>query len=188
MSYRPWGRKTLQKLGWKWQKIFCAVLPSRREREREKFEKGFQKVFESVKALFLKNLKHDVRLIEKQVLSIEPGRGSLNFLNKISSDLYTYPLLSIFLLHNHSVGQPFRIEYFFNSPSLLKFHHIVFDSIRMILRWAPRWLLPWGDRWVDVQMMVDEARIHPRSFVSIPREHINVLLEKLCQLLLLLRR
>ena len=57
-----------------------------REREREKFEKGFQKVFESVKALFLKNLKHDVRLIEKQVQSIEPGRGSLNFLNKILID------------------------------------------------------------------------------------------------------
>ena len=35
------------------------------EREREKFEKGFEKVFESVKALFLKNLKHDVRLIKK---------------------------------------------------------------------------------------------------------------------------
>ena len=37
------------------------------EREREKFEKGFEKVFDSVKALVLKNLKHDVRLIEKQV-------------------------------------------------------------------------------------------------------------------------
>ena len=59
-------------------------MPSRRE--REKFEKGFEKVFESVKTLFLKNLKHDVRLIEKQVLSIEPGKGSLNFLNKISID------------------------------------------------------------------------------------------------------
>ena len=56
------------------------------EREREKFEKGFEKVFESVKALFLKNLKHDVRLIKKQVRSIEPGRGSLNFLKKISID------------------------------------------------------------------------------------------------------
>ena len=42
------------------------VLPCQvGEREREKFEKGFEKVFESVKALFLKNLKHDVRLIEK---------------------------------------------------------------------------------------------------------------------------
>ena len=59
-------------------------MPSRRE--REKFEKTFEKVFESVKELFLKNLKHNVRLIEKQVRSIEPGRGSLNFLNKISID------------------------------------------------------------------------------------------------------
>ena len=57
-----------------------------REREREKFEKSFEKVFESVKTLFLKKLKHDVRLNEKQVRSIEPGRGSLNFLNKISID------------------------------------------------------------------------------------------------------
>ena len=48
-------------------------------REREKFEKGFEKVFESIKELFQKNLKHNVRLIEKQVRSIEPGRGSLNF-------------------------------------------------------------------------------------------------------------
>ena len=55
-------------------------------REREKFEKTFEKVFESVKERFLKNLKHDVRLIEKQVRSIEPGRGSQNFLNKISID------------------------------------------------------------------------------------------------------
>ena len=65
-------------------KNLCAALPSRRE--REKFKKTFEKVFESVKELFLKNLKHDVRLIEKQVRSIEPGRGSLNFLNKILID------------------------------------------------------------------------------------------------------
>ena len=55
--------------------------------EREKsLKKLLKKMFESVKELFLKNLKHDVRLIEKQVRSIEPGRGSLNFLNKISID------------------------------------------------------------------------------------------------------
>ena len=59
-------------------------MPSRRE--REKFEKVFEKVFESVKTLFLKNLNQDVRLIEKQVRSIEPGRGSLNFLNRILID------------------------------------------------------------------------------------------------------
>ena len=74
----------MQKLGRKRQKIFYAALPSRRE--REKFEKGFEKVFELVKALLLRNLKHDVRLIEKQVRSNEPGRGLLNFLNKISID------------------------------------------------------------------------------------------------------
>ena len=68
------------------QKIFSGALPSRRE--REKFEKDLKKCFESVKTLFKKkkNLIHDVRLIEKQVRSIEPGRGSLNFLNRISID------------------------------------------------------------------------------------------------------
>ena len=76
--------KNLAKIRLKTTKIFCATLLSRRE--REKFQKDFEKVFESVKALFLKNLKHDVRLIEKQVRSIEPGKGSLNFLNEISID------------------------------------------------------------------------------------------------------
>ena len=33
-------------------KKLCAALPS--QREREKFEKGFEEVFELVKALFLK--------------------------------------------------------------------------------------------------------------------------------------
>ena len=58
----------MQKLGRKPQKIFCAALPSRRE--REKFEKSFEKVFELVKALFFKSLKRDVRLIKK--------KGSIN--------------------------------------------------------------------------------------------------------------
>ena len=57
-----------------------------RSREREKVEKLLKKMFETVKELFLKNLKHDVRLIEKQVRSIKPGRGSLYFLNKILID------------------------------------------------------------------------------------------------------
>ena len=48
----------------------------RQVRERRKVEKLFEKdVFETVKELFLKNLKYDLRLIEKQVRSIEPGRG-----------------------------------------------------------------------------------------------------------------
>ena len=49
------------------------------------------------------------------------------------------------------------------------------------------WLFLGGDRWIDIQMMVDEARIHPRIFVSIPSENINVLLEKHHQLFFLLR-
>ena len=61
------------------------VLPCQ-VRERRKVEKLLKKMFETVKELFLKNLKHDVRLIEKQVRSIKPGRGSLKFLNKISID------------------------------------------------------------------------------------------------------
>ena len=56
------------------------------EREREKVEKLLKKMFDIVKELFLKNLKHNVRLIEKQVRSIEPSRGLLKFLNKISID------------------------------------------------------------------------------------------------------
>ena len=60
------------------KKIF--VLPCQvREREREKVEKLLKKMFEIVRELFLKNLKHDVRLIEKQVRSIKPSRGSQNF-------------------------------------------------------------------------------------------------------------
>ena len=52
------------------------VLPCQ-VRERREVEKLFEKdVFETVKELFLKNLKYDLRLIEKQVRSIEPGRGS----------------------------------------------------------------------------------------------------------------
>ena len=72
----------MQKLRKKTTKNLSATLPSRRE--REKVEKFLKKMFETVKELFLKNLKHDVRLIEKQVRSIEPGRGSPKFLNKIS--------------------------------------------------------------------------------------------------------
>ena len=62
--------------------------------EREKSLKNvLKKCLNQSKHCFLKNLKHDVRLIEKQVRSIEkqvrsiePGRASLNFLNKISID------------------------------------------------------------------------------------------------------
>ena len=74
----------MQKLRKKTTKNLSVALPS--WREREKVEKLLKKMFETVKELFLKNLKHDVRLIEKQVRSIEPGRYSIKFLNKILID------------------------------------------------------------------------------------------------------
>ena len=43
-------------------------------------------MFKHVKTEFLKNFIHDARLIEKQVQSIEPDRGSLNFFKRISID------------------------------------------------------------------------------------------------------
>ena len=56
----------------------CEVLPC--HGERRKVEKLLKKdVFETVKELFLKNLKYDLWLIEKQVRSIKPGRGSHKF-------------------------------------------------------------------------------------------------------------
>ena len=65
------------------KKFECSLAKSEREKKLKNFLK---RMFETVKELFLKNLKYDVRLIKKQVRSIEPGRGSLNFLNKISID------------------------------------------------------------------------------------------------------
>ena len=102
-------------------------------------------------------------------------------------EVHIYLSFSIFLLHHHSVGQPFRVKHFFNSLNLLKLHHLVFDGIRMILRQASRWLLSRDDKRVDVQMMTNEVWIHPWSFVSIPSEYVNVPLEEFHQLLFLLR-
>ena len=47
-------------------KKYFVLLCQVGEREK-KLKKLLEKVFESVKELFLKNLKHDLRLIEKQV-------------------------------------------------------------------------------------------------------------------------
>ena len=55
--------KPYKNLSEKRQKIFRGALPS--QREREKFEKVLKKCLNQSKTLFLKNLNHDVRLIEK---------------------------------------------------------------------------------------------------------------------------
>ena len=49
-------------------------------------------------------------------------------------EVYTHPPLPILLLYYHCISQLLRVENFLNSPSLLKLHHLVFDSVRMILR------------------------------------------------------
>ena len=84
-TYQLRERETLQAF---WRKTTKKSLWSlaELEREREKVLKSFEKMFEQVKTKFLKNLIHDVRLIEKQVLSIEPGKGSLKILKKILID------------------------------------------------------------------------------------------------------
>ena len=120
---------------------------------------------------------------------VDPRHGEMVFrtCSVQICEVHTYPSLSFFLLHHHSIGQPFRVKHFFNCPSLLKFHHLVFDGVRMILRGASRWLLSRDDGWVNVQMMKDKGRTHPWSFESIPSEYINFLLEEFHQLLFLLR-
>ena len=60
------------------KKFECSLAKS--EREREKVEIFFEKdVWNNQRTVFKKTWKYDVRLIEKQVRSIEPGRGSQNF-------------------------------------------------------------------------------------------------------------
>ena len=55
--------------------------------EREKsLKKVLKKCLNQSKHCFLKNLKHNVRLIEKQVRSIEPSRGLLKFFKMILID------------------------------------------------------------------------------------------------------
>ena len=56
------------------KKFECNLAKS--ERERKKVEKLFEKDVWNSQRTVLKNLKYNVRLIEKQVRSIEPGRGS----------------------------------------------------------------------------------------------------------------
>ena len=84
-TYRLRERETLQEF---WRKTtkknLYGALPS--QRERKKVLKSFEKMFEQVKTEFLKNLIHDVQLIEKQVRLIEPDKGSLKILKRISID------------------------------------------------------------------------------------------------------
>ena len=56
------------------------------EREREKLRTFWKNEFEKVKICFLKNLIHDIRLIEKQFRLIKTDRGSPEILKEILID------------------------------------------------------------------------------------------------------
>ena len=57
----------------------CVVLPCQVGEGRKVWKELLKKMFWNSQRTVLKNLKYDVRLIEKQVRSIEPRRGSQNF-------------------------------------------------------------------------------------------------------------
>ena len=75
------GEKNLAKI---WLKTTKNPQWSLAKSERER--KVWKSVLNESNIVFKKNLIHDLRLIEKQVRSIEPSRGSLKFLNAISID------------------------------------------------------------------------------------------------------
>ena len=99
----------------------------------------------------------------------------------------TYAPFPSLHFYHYCISQPFRVEDFFNNPSLLELRHLVFDSIRVFLRWMSKRLLLRGDWWIDIQMMTYEACIHSRGLVGVPGKYINVLLKEFHQLPLFLR-
>ena len=101
--------------------------------------------------------------------------------------LRTLAIPTLFLCY-YGIGQPLRVKNLLNSPSLFELCYLVPDSIRMILGWVPKKLLFRGDRWVDIQIVADETRIHPWSFASTPCENIDVPPKKIYQLFFLLKR
>ena len=56
--------------------LYCSLAKSERE---EKFKNFLKKMILNNQRTVLKNLKYDLRLIENQVRSIKPSRGSHKF-------------------------------------------------------------------------------------------------------------
>ena len=75
------------------------------------------------------------------------------------------------------------IEHLFDSSCSFELCHLISDSLGMFSRQMPRRLSPRINRRVNVQVMIDEIRIYPWGFVSIPCEHINIFPKKFNQLL-----
>ena len=103
-------------------------------------------------------------------------------------EVHAHSPLPALLFYYYSIGQPFGVENLLDSPCLFELYHLFPDSVCMLFRWAPRQFFLGSDGWVNVQMMVDEIRVHPRGLISVPCKHINVSSKEFQQLFLLLRR
>ena len=44
----------------------------------------------------------------------------------------------------------------------------------MFFRRAPRWLFLRDNKWINIQVVTNKILIHPGSFISTPRKHINI--------------
>ena len=49
------------------------------------------------------------------------------------SEVHTHLPFSIPLFYHHIIGQPFKVEDFFDSPCLLELHHLISNSVCMLL-------------------------------------------------------
>ena len=99
--------------------------------------------------------------------------------------VHTHAPLSHFLFHHHCISQPLEIKHLFDSPCLLEFCYLIFNSLCMLLGWTSRWLSSRSDGGINIQMMTNEIWIYPRGFISIPCKHINIFPQKIDQLLFL---
>lgn len=64
--------------------------------------------------------------------------------------VYAYPLLACFLLDNHLVGQPFRVENLFNDSGPLEPVNLLFYSLGVIIKESPSSLFLQCDQRFDV--------------------------------------
>ena len=56
-------------------------------------------------------------------------------------EVYTDSPFSALFLYHYSIGQPLRLENFLDSPCFFNLHHLVPNSVSILLRQALRWLL-----------------------------------------------
>ena len=93
--------------------------------------------------------------------------------------VHTHAPFSCFLFHHYYVSQPLRIKYLFDSPCLLEFCYLIFDSLYMFLGRTPRWLSSRNDGRINIQMMTNEIWIYSKGFIGVSCKHINISSQKI---------